>query len=356
MVGARVELRGQHVRWKTAPAALHVTTNPGIPEEPILVVAPHPDDAELAAFGLYCDRDAWIVTITAGEQGTPGHSCGGVFDRSVESSRLRGRFRVWESITAPFAGSVKPERALNLGYFDGTLEMMYRQPDAPIVSQTADVSDVAFFRANNVSASLPATHGSATWHGLVGDLTELLRRIGPKTIVAPHPRLERSRDHIFAGIAVRQAIVRAGLTKGTLLEYVVHPEGSGRRSSLHPVGARDGIVSLPPVVPDYAVGAAYTHLLSSEQVVRKLLALDVFRDLRDIETAIEPPLMRDIYERIREIVRIIVVPRNHFVRKACRPNELFFVLPFADLPEDTKSVEGSIQTLLRADPGDAVAG
>ena len=125
---------------------------------------------------------------------------------------------------------------------------------------------------------------------------------------------------------------------------------------MHPVGARDGIVSLPPVVPDYAVGAAYTHLLSSEQVVRKLLALDVFRDLRDIETAIEPPLMRGIYDRVREIVRTIVTPRNHFVRKACRPNELFFVLSFADLPRDTELVEGSIQSLLRADPAGAAAG
>ena len=36
---------------------------------PMLVLAPHPDDAEIAAFGLYANRNATIVTVTTGNAG-----------------------------------------------------------------------------------------------------------------------------------------------------------------------------------------------------------------------------------------------------------------------------------------------
>ena len=35
----------------------------------MLVLAPHPDDAEIAAFGVYANRNATIVTITTGNAG-----------------------------------------------------------------------------------------------------------------------------------------------------------------------------------------------------------------------------------------------------------------------------------------------
>ena len=36
-------------------------------DERVLVVAPHPDDAEIAAFGFYADTRAMVVTVTAGD-------------------------------------------------------------------------------------------------------------------------------------------------------------------------------------------------------------------------------------------------------------------------------------------------
>ncbi len=82
-----------------------------------MVIAPHADDAELAAFGLYSQaREAWIVTLTAGEietehyrrMGLRRNSCGGA---------LKGRLRAWDSQAVPTWGGVPAERCVQLGYF-----------------------------------------------------------------------------------------------------------------------------------------------------------------------------------------------------------------------------------------------
>src|SRR2546422_867970 len=65
--GKRVILRGFHVAWPAGAARLHVCHESIRSEDRVLVIAPHPDDAELAAFGLYADTRATIVTVTAGD-------------------------------------------------------------------------------------------------------------------------------------------------------------------------------------------------------------------------------------------------------------------------------------------------
>ena len=44
---------------------LHLCRENVAADDRVLVVAPHPDDAEIAAFGLYADTRATVVTLTA---------------------------------------------------------------------------------------------------------------------------------------------------------------------------------------------------------------------------------------------------------------------------------------------------
>src|ERR1700751_1556200 len=66
--GARVRLHGRMMRWQRE-AALRVFEAPPLADTNVLIVAPHPDDAEIAAFGIYATHHSWVVTITAGERG-----------------------------------------------------------------------------------------------------------------------------------------------------------------------------------------------------------------------------------------------------------------------------------------------
>ena len=78
----------------------------------VLVLAPHPDDAEIAAFGLYANRKSTVVTVTAGNAGAPTYEA--VFDDPSEHYLFKGRIRLIDSITVPLQGGIPPERALFL--------------------------------------------------------------------------------------------------------------------------------------------------------------------------------------------------------------------------------------------------
>ena len=93
----------------------------------MLVVAPHPDDAEIAAFGFYADTRATVVTVTAGDASDRYQN-----PTQPWMSLTRGavaQMRVWDSLTIPQFGGVPPERAINLCLPDGRLSEMYLHPD-----------------------------------------------------------------------------------------------------------------------------------------------------------------------------------------------------------------------------------
>jgi hypothetical protein len=67
--GTMVGLAGHGVTVAAGEATLRVFANRLNLKGRILILATHPDDAEIAAFGLYADRQATIVTLTCGNAG-----------------------------------------------------------------------------------------------------------------------------------------------------------------------------------------------------------------------------------------------------------------------------------------------
>lgn len=65
--GRLLELVGSHVRWEAQQGELLLFSAKPPANGTYLVLAPHPDDAEIAAFGLYSSRDAYVVTVSAGD-------------------------------------------------------------------------------------------------------------------------------------------------------------------------------------------------------------------------------------------------------------------------------------------------
>lgn len=325
--GKKVQLRGIHLSWKPQQTNLIAMKNAPL-EGSVLVIAPHPDDAEIAAFGLYADRDAWVVTVSAGEIGTL--DFGGIFKEDVNGRRLFGRTRVGESISAPFVGNVAWDRAMNLGYFDGTLQALYR--GETVRSSVADLDSHRYFRRLNHSSLVPKTEEKPSWSGLVRDLVHVIGLARPSIIVAPHPVLECHPDHKFVGAAVFEAVEACQLQHGRLLLYVVHPPGGGPHGSIHPVGQRDGVVSLPSLQTEEVLfETVYSHAVSDELQDRKVLALDVYRDIRAGSDELFPPesLRQAMYRAARSVYRHLVVPDSTFLRKSVRPNELFYTVSFS---------------------------
>jgi LmbE family N-acetylglucosaminyl deacetylase len=303
--------------WVVSPHPMH--------EGPLLIVAPHPDDAELSSFGLYADADTWVVTVCAGEVGT--HDYGGLFSADEAGALLRGRLRVAESLSAPVAGGVPKERIANLGYFDGSLTGMCFERDRPARSAGTGSRDLGLFRAAGDAALLPP-RSDATWDGLVADLVHLLEHTKAATVTFPHPVLDHHSDHACLGLAVLEAVRRANHKPECLLAYAVHGPGGGKGASIHPVGPRGGSVGLPPGKhPTPLFDGLYSVPLSPALLRRKALALDTYRDLKDEEGPLPVEAVGTRVKRgLREVYRAFVVYDLGLVRRFLRPNELFYVL------------------------------
>jgi LmbE family N-acetylglucosaminyl deacetylase len=330
--GGWVQLRGRNLAWHGESTRLHVCHEKVSSEDRVLVIAPHPDDAEIAAFGLYADTNATVVTLTAGD-GSDRYSS---HYQLIDLPRATvAKMRVWDSITIPQFGGVGPEQAINLCFPDGRLREMCSHPDQDYCREDGDELDFAGLRQLNRSP-LARTAAACTWKSMVRDLKHIVKELVPTIIVTPHPWLDPNSDHLYATAAVCEAIKSAGLVAGRAFLYCVH----NRRSELWPFGPAGTGVALLPVLAEDGVCAAgfYSHPLSADRQQDKFLALEAMHDIRDIEWVGAPLKMasRRLHEELRGLAHGMGRTPTCYLRRAVRPDEVFFVTSFADAIERTR--------------------
>ncbi len=316
MVGTRISLRGEGVTFASPAARLRLFDGGFDLSKTVLVLAPHPDDAEIAAFGLYANRHASVVTVTAGNAGSPTYEA--VFDDAGDLYLFKGRIRVIDSITIPWQGGIPPERAFNMGYFDARLADMHARPDAVIPEMYRPNADINVYRRENIGSLLPLRPRESTWRNLVDDMATLLKKVRPAVIVAPHPQLDTHRDHQFTTVALAEALGRWNRPV-TLLLYTNHAD-----RNRYPYGPAGTLLSLPPPPPgDVQLDRVYSHPVSPALQRLKLFALESMHDLRMSPTR--------QYQLARDDARAMAPekpgpePDITYLRRGPRSNELFFV-------------------------------
>src|SRR5580693_5195973 len=270
--GAEVVIRTHAVTLEPETATLRLFDNHLDLRQRILVIAPHPDDAEIAAFGLYADRKASVVTVTAGNAGDMNYRAS-VSD-PAEHYSLKGYLRAIDSVTIPWQGNIPPERTANLGYFDGQLDAMYPAPRQVFPEVYSANTDVSLYRRVNLSKLVSGAARSNTWQHLVQDLVEVLRKVNPGIVVMPDPRLDTHPDHEFASVALVQALEQWQGNPIFLL-YTNHAD-----SDHYPYGPASTVVSLPPGERHIGVQKIYSHPTVQALQIRKLFALESMHDLR----------------------------------------------------------------------------
>ena len=332
--GAEVTIRTHALTLEAGPATLRLFDNHLDLQQRILVVAPHPDDAEIAAFGLYADRQASVVTVTAGNAGDMNYRAS-VSD-PAEHYALKGYLRAVDSVTIPWQGNIPPERTANLGYFDGRLDAMYLAPQQTIPEVYGPNTDVAVYRRANLSKLVSSAARSNSWQHLVEDLVEVLRKVNPAIVVMPDPRLDTHLDHEFTSVALDQAL---GQWQGNpvFLLYTNHTD-----SNRYPYGPAGTVVSLPLSDRHLDMQKIYSHPTAHALQIRQLFALESMHDLRlspDEQTTCSSPAIahRPDYPR---------VPEDDYFRRAPRANELFYVF-------DKTGVRAVIQAFLAQYPAAA---
>ncbi|OLF56203.1 PIG-L deacetylase family protein [Pseudomonas chlororaphis] len=318
LAGGELQLRGRFCRVHGEPL-LSVFREPDYRRQRVMVIAPHADDAELAAFGLYSQAaEAWIVTLTAGEIEAEHYRQMGM--NAAEAARIKGRLRAWDSVAVPRWAGVAQERCVQLGYFCLQLPAMQAAPSRAIESREAELSDIRLFRQFN-PFPLPAdADGAPTWNNLLADLRALLLKARPEVIVLPHPTLDPHPDHICANQAVLEALQGLEWQPTTLLGYANHLHDNDR----WPMGDSGAGIALPPVFDPAQALRPCSLPLSLEQQRDKAMALGMMHDLQP-----RAPFKR----RLRRALQRVLAGRvgspygeNEFFRKAVRRHELFWRL------------------------------
>ncbi len=313
----RVQLRTRFCRL--APeVCLHVFSNPDYAARRVMVIAPHADDAELAAFGLYSrSAQASIVTLTQGEVEAQSYRRLGL-DKAA-AARLKGRLRSWSSLAVPLWGGVPETRCVQLGYYCLQLAPMVAEPDKAFPSLESGDSDIRSVRRFNPLALPGDMDGVPSWNNLVSDLAALLKLFRPEVVVLPHPELDPHPDHIQASRALDEAIALGDWCPELRLLYANHLYDNDR----WPMGPVGSGVALPPRQEPLPADGLWSPVLNASARLDKAQALAMQHDL-------QTPL--PLKKRLRRIIQWVLAGRrwpefgqDDFFRKAVRRHELFWV-------------------------------
>ncbi|UVJ46451.1 PIG-L family deacetylase [Pseudomonas sp. LS1212] len=314
----RLRLRGRFCRLLGQPE-LWVFRHPDYRQQRVMVIAPHADDAELAAFGLYSQaQDTWVVTLTAGEIEAEHYQKMGM--ATAEAARLKGRLRAWDSIAVPRWAGVPEAQCVQLGYFCLQLPAMQAAPDQSVASREADLNDTRLFRQFNALTLPGDSDGAPTWNNLLADLRALLLQARPQVIVLPHPSLDPHPDHICAQQAVLEALDGLQWQPDTLLGYANHLHDNDR----WPMGDSGAGVNLPPLLDATQFWVPYSLSLDLARQRDKAMALGMMHDLQP-----RPPFKRLVRRGVQRLLagrRDSVYGENEFFRKAVRRHELFWAV------------------------------
>ncbi len=313
----KLSLRGRFCRLDPH-VTLHAQLNPDYAEQRLMIVAPHADDAELAAFGLYSRaREVSILTLTQGEIEAESYQKLGL--EQAAAAQLKGRLRAWDSLAVPLWGGVPQSQCLQLGYYCLQLPAMQAQPEQAFGSRESGETDIRSVRANN-ALSLPGdADGVPSWRNLLADLVAALEHYQPEVVVTPHPQLDPHSDHVASTQALLEAIELSRHKPKTLLMYANHLHDNDR----WPMGQAGFGIALPPAIEALPADGLWSPCLDAAQQLDKAMALAMQHDLQG-----PLPLKR----RIRRWIQRALVGRrwpatgeDEFFRKAVRRHELFWV-------------------------------
>ena len=321
-LAVRVCLRGKSISW-TRAGTLELFDSPSIERATKLVVAPHPDDAEIAAFGIYSEQVSWVATVTAGELGLPATSA--PISSGRDAVRWAARIRVWDSLTIPQLGGVPTERCVSLVYPDGRLKEMHDRSGTS-ASLWEGAPPRASLRSRNRLPEFQHGDSGCRWKDLVDEIRLLLEKSNPEIVVCPHPLMDPHDDHVFTTVAIEEAARDEKQKERLFFLYAVHHP----HAPLYPFGPASSCVSLAPSRDtEWVADSIYSHALTPDQRTAKYFAIDAMHGLRTYFDGEPKTVHQGLRALRRELGALLCgtgLPASSFLRRGPRPNEIYYVV------------------------------
>ncbi|QOP46124.1 PIG-L family deacetylase [Sulfurimonas paralvinellae] len=316
--GETTEIKG-NISLQSKSARLYgYKNNIDLENDTILILAPHADDAELAAFGLYKSaKNVTIVTITAGESGVCNY-CDLYKNNKEKSALKKGSLRTFDALTVPMLGNIPYTNSLTLGYFGSSLQKMAENPRQAVKSKIDTIENMEPFRKVSHAKVKLDNNVLPTYTSLLKDLNDLITQLNPNIIITPHSQIDSHADHKQTTYAVRNILKRTH-KKIKFLLYTNHLV----KSEIYPLGDIHSAVTLPPNSKKFDFDSIYSFALDEELQIDKLFALEAIHDLKD--STIQISLKKSLIHLKKMFMRVITGKDKSYFRRAVRANELFFI-------------------------------
>ncbi|MGO1296229.1 MAG: PIG-L family deacetylase [Vibrio sp.] len=273
--------------------------NPPIERGPMLIIAPHADDAELAAYGVYqhLHSQVWIATLYAGEslQKIAKQYIPDLDSSMDEGCPRKASIRHWNSMTTPLLANVPANQLVCLGYSGITVETLYHAPQEPIMHGAGQKYSPVSFRALNSLSLSNDLDAANTPQAMVNELCELLLRVQPTTVLVTDPEVDPHPEHKAAAHALALAMEQSDYVPQQVLMYVNHLNGIKD----FPYGPEHTTTALAPFYKNHEYFnqvQVYSYSLSLAEQKEKVVAFDTMHDLR-ASASVEKQIKRWWHEK-----------------------------------------------------------
>ena len=285
----------------------------------ILILAPHADDAEIAAFGLYKKSDnVTILTTPAAENGACNY-CDVYHNDVTKQAIKKAELRAFDAICVPLLGNVPINNSLALGYFGGTLKWMSQNRDKKAISQVENINDMNQFRKVSHSNIALSSNVEPKYSDFFNDLKSVIEQGNYDIIITPHPSIDSHTDHKYTTLTLID-VLQSSNNKADLLLYTNHL----KLSETYPIGDMNSAITLPPNQEDFYFNSIYSFELEKDLQIDKFFALEAIHDLRDSLMQIS---IKKAYKHFSRLLRRRVAGKDKsYYKRAIRANELFFVV------------------------------
>lgn len=284
-----------------------------------LILAPHADDAEIAAFGFYKSAEnVTIVTTTAGEHGVCNY-CEIYENDKRRQSLKKAELRAFDALSVPLLGNVAMQNSLTLGYFGESLKWMSEHKNECASSYIDEIESMDNFRkVSHANITLPG-HVKPTYNSFLNDLKEIIQQLKPEIILTPHPVIDSHNDHKYSTFALLEAL-KSTNHKCKLLLYTNHL----KQSETYPIGEMYSSITLPPNKKDFYFDSIFSFELDKDLQIDKFFALETIHDLRDSFLVIS---IKKSFKHLNKMIKRKVSGKDKsYYKRAVRANELFFVV------------------------------
>jgi len=288
---------------------------------PYLILAPHPDDAELAAGGFYTGQaeSMHIVTLSCGEKlkSVDRQYLSGLDQTLADASRRKAEWRRWNVYATPLLSGLSPERSTVIGVPDGQGWSLIHDgtpqtPDWPIREARA---------FNRIELPFSETDVLEREHVLVA-LRQVIDSVRPETILVTDPEFDPHGDHRATSLALALALSGSTHRPANVMLYANHyrhayPPGPAFQPAWMPPRS----IAIDSLFDDAPVPMLWT--LDPAMQKHKALLLDSMSDLSPRANR------RQQRRRARRagFTPTFAAERDPYFQSAVRSTEFFRVLP-----------------------------